>query len=344
MEFLRACLIFGSINCHLAGEKVVSTLEREGEYGFRKLFPDVDSKDICEIASRLLAVCEAKGIEVVTFCDDAYPEKLKEPGYSPPVIYTMGNLGMVDSFAGAVVGSRKPSSLGLEFTERVVEDLVGVGIPIISGMAVGIDQAAHRAALAAGGKTVAVLGTGLDVTYPSGSEKLMEQIVREGCVISQFPPGTPPKKHHFPMRNRIIAALSDFVCVMEAAEKSGSLITARNALDFGREVFAVPGHPLYPRSAGCNILIKSGAHPLTSAGDVLEVFGFSVKAKKKSFRRMVKGNEVVEMLLAQLETPLNLEDLSMRTHTPPEVLLPTIIELEMEGVLKRLVDGRYVVA
>lgn len=173
----------------------------------------------------------------------------------------------------AVVGSRKATPQGRAMAEHLGAGLAGRGIVVVSGCAFGIDAAAHRGALAAGGPTVAVLGGGLDVAAPPSNRGLAARIAREGCLVTEFPPGMPPLKHHFPRRNRIIAGLARIVVVVEAAGRSGALTTARHALAAGREVMAVPGHPYLPNSAGVNGLLVDGAHPVRSVDDVLHQLG-----------------------------------------------------------------------
>lgn len=324
-----------------------STLTPAGRRSFfARVKEGVDTKDrerVRETARRVADICRVKGISLITRVDEGYPSSLFDLTDPPPVIYFTGHLSVLDRFSGAVIGSRNPSGPGIEFTERIVSDLVRSGCPIVSGFARGIDQAAHRAALDAGGETVAVMGSGVDVIYPSGSESLARRITEKGCLLSEFPPGTPPLRHHFPQRNRIIAALSRFVCVMEAAEKSGTLITVRYALDLGREVFAVPGHPLYPRSKGCNLLIKEGAIPLTSADDVLETFGFtSLRGRGEERVRTSEGIAEGKEMLSLLENPLSPDEICARAGISVSEALAQLHLLEMEGLVRRMNDGRFV--
>ncbi len=210
------------------------------------------------------------GAGVVTFLDDGYPPYLRDIEQSPPILFSRGDISCLCNRGIAVVGSRRASARGIAFTRSLAGDIAALGIPIASGAAQGIDTAAHRGALDRGGKTVAVLGTGLDVPYPAQNAGLLDEIARTGCVVSEQLMGTPPLKYVFPQRNRLISAFSHAVVVMEAGERSGALITARWALEQGRDVGAVPGFPGDARSRGGNRLIKTGAFAVESVEDIIE--------------------------------------------------------------------------
>lgn len=207
--------------------------------------------------------------QVITLEDAAYPPRLAEI-YDPPLaLFVRGELREEDELSVAIVGTRRASPYGLRMAERLARELAERGVTVVSGMASGIDAAAHRGAMAAGGRTIAVLGCGVDVVYPSENRDLMEQIIGHGCVLSQFPMGTKPNRGHFPYRNRIISGLTMGVIVIEAPVESGSLITARHAAEQGREVFAVPGPVGSPNSAGPHSLIRQGAKLVETAEDIL---------------------------------------------------------------------------
>ncbi|HUN54830.1 MAG TPA: DNA-processing protein DprA [Smithella sp.] len=208
-------------------------------------------------------------INIITCLDELYPRKLQNIYGRPPYIYVRGSLNN-DDIHIAIVGSRQASTYGRYTTERISRELALKGITVVSGMARGIDSAAHRGAIAARGKTIAILGSGLDVIYPPENKKLYEDIIQNGAVISEFPLGTPPRSSNFPARNRIISGMSYGVVIVEAGEKSGSLITARLALEQGREVFAVPGSIDAAGSRGTNKLIKQGAKLIENIDDILE--------------------------------------------------------------------------
>ncbi len=212
----------------------------------------------------------AQGHTTLNLADERYPERLRTIPDPPPVLYCDGLPGPEDRLAIAVVGARRATSYGVRVTEALARDLARLGFTIVSGMARGIDAAAHRGALAAGGRTIAVLGCGLDVVYPPEHDRLKAEIARSGSVMTEFPPGTRPLASHFPRRNRILSGLALGVVVVEAAEGSGSLITARLALDQGREVFAVPGPLDAPLSRGPHGLIKQGAKLVETVEDIME--------------------------------------------------------------------------
>jgi len=209
------------------------------------------------------------GIHIVTFLDENYPRHLLNVYDRPALLYAAGQL-QSDDISIAIVGSRHASTYGKYTTDRISRELALRGATIVSGMARGIDSCAHRGALAAKGRTIAVLGSGLDVIYPPENKKLFDAIVQQGAVISEYPPGTQPLPFHFPARNRIISGMSYGVLVVEAGEKSGSLITAKLAMEQGREVFAIPGPIDSSSSRGTNSLIKQGAKLIDSVDDILE--------------------------------------------------------------------------
>ena len=216
-----------------------------------------------------LELIDKNKINIITYQDDFYPAKLMNIYDRPPFLYVRGNLNK-DDINIAVVGSRQASTYGKYTTEKISRELALKGLTIVSGMARGIDSVAHRGALTAHGRTIAVLGSGLDVIYPPENKILFADIIQNGAVISEFPLGTPPRSANFPTRNRIISGMSYGVVIVEAGEKSGSLITARLALEQGREVFAVPGSIDAAGSRGTNKLIKQGAKLIENTDDIME--------------------------------------------------------------------------
>ncbi len=221
---------------------------------------------------RELEKAEKLGVRLVTWDDAEYPSRLRDIYDPPPLLYIRGSLQEDDSHSVAVVGSRYPTIYGLMQAERIARGLGRRGITVVSGLARGIDSAAHRGAILSGGRTVAVLGCGIDIIYPPENQDLFEEVAAHGAVLSEFPFGTPPESDHFPIRNRVISGISLGVAVVEATLRSGSLITARFALEQGREVFAVPGNADSARSAGTNGLIRDGAKMVTQVEDILEEF------------------------------------------------------------------------
>ncbi|WP_051585788.1 DNA-processing protein DprA [Caldanaerobius polysaccharolyticus] len=285
----------------------------------------------------------SKGIDYVTFYDDSYPELLRHIYDPPPVLFYAGDLS-IDSIAIAVVGSRKPSYYGLKAADRIARDLAVSGITVVSGMARGIDGAAQRAAIDAGGKTVAVLGCGVDVVYPPENRDLYEKIREKGLVVSEYPPGTQPVAGYFPQRNRIISGLSRGVVVVEAGEKSGSLITAQAALEQGRDVFAVPGNIFSPMSAGCHRLIKDGAKLVTSAQDILEEYQWGIHAgpeREHQGTGDLSAEETKVYELIKLSETIHIDDLVAVAGIPVEKVNSILTLLELKGKVKRLPGKIY---
>ena len=217
-----------------------------------------------------LTSLEKIGAKVITWTDEEFPANLKNIYDPPPLLYVLGSLLPQDRVAVAVVGSRFPTTYGKAAAERIGKGLGQKGVTVVSGLARGVDSAAHRGAFSVGGRTLGVLGCGVDVIYPPENKELYQQVAAQGAVLSEFPLGTPPEGDHFPTRNRLISGLSLGVVVVEATLRSGSLITARFALEQGRDVFAVPGNVDSARSAGTNQLIQEGAKLVTRAEDIME--------------------------------------------------------------------------
>ncbi|ABO50503.1 DNA protecting protein DprA [Desulforamulus reducens MI-1] len=283
--------------------------------------------------------------KVLTIDDETYPYLLKCIHDPPPAIFVRGHLPQDDCIGIAIIGSRKPSPYGLVVTETLAGELARGGIEIISGMARGIDSASHRAALMNNGMTMAVLGCGPDIVYPRENEKLMKQIIEKGAIITEFPPGTMPEPWHFPSRNRIISGLSSAVVVIEAAEKSGALITADFALEQGREVMAVPGNINNPKSAGTNKLIKQGASLVTGALDILKELGIETKdiksQQKKSKKVTLEVNEK-KVLAVLSEIPQTMEQVINLSKLLPEEVAAALTILEIEGLIRSLPGKMYI--
>ena len=291
-------------------------------------------------------------ITVITYQDDDYPEKLKNIYDLPPFLYVRGSL-MKDDINIAIVGSRRATTYGKYTTERISRELAQKGVTVVSGMARGIDSAAHRGALAARGRTIAVLGSGLDVIYPPENKILFAEIIENGAVISEFPMGTPPIAANFPSRNRIISGMSYGVLVVEAGEKSGSLITARLALEQGREVFAVPGSVETPASRGTNRLIKEGAKLIENAEDILEEIIPQLEKTKVLSDRLTSENEAKlpakEIKLTKIEKQvadfifdkrIHVDDIIAATNLSPADVLSTLMSLELKNLVTQH-PGKY---
>lgn len=273
----------------------------------------------------------------IGFDDPSYPVALTTIADPPPVLWARGTIARLNTSAVAIVGARAASPYALSVAERLAADLARAGLVVVSGMARGVDSAAHRGALAAGGVTIAVLGSGADVTYPPEHASLARDIAASGVVVSELAPGTPPLPHFFPQRNRIISGLSRAVVVIEAGEKSGSLITARMALDQGRDVLAVPGNVLNGRNRGAHGLLRDGAKIVESADDILDELGM---APARSRAAATALDPILECLVPG--EPSDLDAISERTGLSPTRLLPRLFALELQGAVARVGGGRFV--
>jgi DNA processing protein len=275
-------------------------------------------------------------------CLDArWPAALDQLPDPPVALWVLGDPAALAERQVAMVGSRSPTAAGRRLAAQLAAGLVGAGFLVTSGLALGIDAAAHEAALDAGGRTLAVLGTGLDSCYPARNAALAARIARAGALVSEFPPGTPPRAAHFPQRNRLIAALSRGTVVVEAALRSGSLITARRALELGREVFAVPGSPLNPPAAGCLELLRDGAVLTRNTADILSER--SINCQEFLDYQPLENNpappgaparldKAYEMLLDALGfEPASIEDLVQRTGLAAGVVASMMLILELQG-------------
>ncbi|GAB4531964.1 MAG: DNA-processing protein DprA [Anaerolineales bacterium] len=285
----------------------------------------------------------AQGIRVLTWADAAYPERLRTLDAPPPVLYLRGDLLPADDWAVAIVGTRRVTRYGRQVAEELAAALAGQGITVVSGLARGVDGVAHQAALRAGGRTLAVLGCGVDQVYPPEHRHLAEEICAQGALLSDYAPGTPPDAVNFPPRNRIIAGLSLAVVVVEAGESSGALITAQFALEQGREVFAVPGSIYAPLSIGPNRLIKDGAHPLLSVADLLEVLNISRVAQYKQARLALPDDPVEARLLALLQAEsLHVDELGVRADLPIAQVSAALTMMELKGLVRQVGNMHYV--
>jgi len=298
----------------------------------------VRRRDALDIGSELNRLKQA-GVGYVTLIDDDYPALLREIFDPPAALFFRGGLAPAEN-AVAVVGTRRCSSYGRSVAERLGRELAEFGIPVVSGLARGIDAAAHRGALAGGGGTIAVLGTGLDICYPRENWRLMKEVAVRGTVISEFPLGMPGQPWQFPVRNRIIAGLSRAVVVVEAGERSGALITVDLALEQGREVMAVPGNVTSPVSRGPNNLIKMGARPVTCAADILEGIGLGTLIGEVGAMPALDRLEAKLLELLSQGT-LSQETLIQQTGAPAQKVLAALIYLELKGLIRSLPGGVY---
>lgn len=283
------------------------------------------------------------GVTLLTIEDPGYPELLRAAPNCPPLLYLRGAIEPADARALAVVGTRNPSPYGREAALRLTGPLAAAGITIVSGLALGIDGVAHTAALEAGGRTLAVLGSGVDLPYPERHRRLADQIVEQGALISDYPLGTPPAPANFPPRNRIISGLSLGTLVVEAGERSGALITVTFALDQGREVFAVPGHIFTRQSAGPHRLIRDGAQLVTSADEILAALQVDQISAQHEARAELPTDPVELRLLELLSRePAHIDDLGRAAGLPAAQVAALLAMLELKGLARQAAPMEYV--
>jgi len=293
-------------------------------------------------AARALATARRLGIDAVPWGGERYPVLLAPTTDAPLVLWMRGNPAVFDQPSVAIVGSRAATPYGLEAASRLAGDLAASGVLVVSGLARGVDSAAHRGALAAGGRTAAVLGSGVDVIYPPEHDGLCDAIAADGVVVSEWPPGTAPRPFHFPARNRIISGVSLAVVVVEAAEKSGSLITAGCALEQGRAVLAVPGNILSGRHRGCHALIRDGAGVVESADDVLaELRTSCLRSGSTPDGAAAAPTDPIAACMQPGES-YDVEALARETGLPAPQLLSRLLGLELQGTVRRVDGGRFV--
>lgn len=319
----------------LGGPQEVFRAGQDGVEGFpeqlAKLIRGFKDWDRVEKEMELAA---KSGAAIVAYDDPLFPQALKNT-YDPPcLLYMLGNGWSSGASAVAIVGTRRPTHYGTTMAETLGRDLAYSGVNVVSGMARGCDTSAHKGALKAGGFTTAVLGTGVDEVYPKEARKLYEEIVEKGVVVSEFPMGTQPHQYNFPKRNRIISGLSLGVAVVEAPLRSGSLMTARLALEYGREVFAFPGQVNSRSSSGTNRLIKDGAALIEGARDVLDALGLTLAEKPESQAVMPEGDEL--LIFKALGTSLvHIDALCEKTGLSAARASTVLLEMELKGMVEQ---------
>jgi DNA processing protein len=294
-----------------------------------------------ETLARTSAWLAAPGHDVVAWDDTDYPRALLELGYAPPVLFFVGRRELLNRPALAIVGSRNATAQGLDNARNFARALAEAGLTIVSGLALGIDAAAHEGALGRAGSTLAVVGTGLDRVYPARHRALAHRIADEGGLLSEFPPGTPPRENNFPRRNRLISGLAKGVLVVEAAQKSGSLITARYAGEQGREVFAIPGSIHSPLAKGCHKLIREGAKLVETAQDILEELGMAAQATGDLQSASGAPISASALLAALADDPVDIDTLVARTGLAAHAVTAELTELELAGIVASLPGGRW---
>lgn len=309
--------------------------------------PDAEA---CRRIDRELDAIHRKQVEVLTILDASYPARLRMIPDPPPLLYVAGMLTERDELAVAIVGARRATAAGRIMTEELAKDLAGAGVTVVSGLARGVDAAAHRGALAAGGRTIAVLGCGIDRTYPPEHERLRQEIEERGAILSELSLGAPPHNAHFPRRNRIISGLSIGVIVTEAAVNSGSLITARLAAEQGREVFAVPGFVKVETSRGTNALLKEGAALIEKAQDVIDAIVPQLEASSRARLSPQSpeerggdrfGNQEQLVYDALSYDPLTVDSLVEQTGLAVPSVMASLLSLELRQRVRQLPGQRY---
>jgi len=286
---------------------------------------------------------QSLGVEMLTWDDNGYPRHLKEIDQPPPVLYVRGSMIAEDEWAVAIVGTRRVTAYGRQVTEETATSLAHNGVTIISGLARGVDSIAHQAAISAGGRTLAVLGNGVDIIYPPENRILATQIMENGALVSDYALGTQPDGINFPPRNRIISGLSLAVIIVEAGLTSGALITASFAAEQGRDVFAVPGNINAPQSQGTNLLIRDGAQPLLNPQDVLEALNLTMVTEHRAVR-VALPSDPTEAHLYQLlsREPKHVDEIRSQADMPIETVSATLAMMELKGMVRQVGGMNYV--
>jgi DNA processing protein len=339
----RALLDFFGNDLSVAWEADSWTLARAGLD--RRTIESIEATRPKIDLDRELGLVEKYGVTVLTWADAAYPRLLREIPASPPVLYVRGELTADDEWCIGVVGTRKVTAYGRQVAEKLTAGLAEAGLTIVSGLALGVDRLAHQTALDVGGRTIAVLANGVEQPYPAANRKLAEAIVAEGrgALVSDYPIGTRPEAANFPPRNRIISGLSLGTLVIEAGERSGALITARNAIEQGREVFAVPGNVFSAASEGTNDLISQGATPALSAEGILRALDVQMAEPQKVVRQVIATTPQEDQLLAQLGSePLHIDEIGRWSGVAPAQLSGLLALMELKGLVRQVGAMMYV--
>ena len=294
--------------------------------------------------NKQLCVLREEKVRMLTMLDKDYPKNLKNLGDAPPILYCKGEILPEDSNAVAIVGTRMATEYGKNVARTLGGKLSELGITVVSGMAMGIDTQAHIGALSYTGRTLAVMGTGIDLVYPFSNLNLSKKILENGCLLTELPPLSPPLPYHFPARNRIISGLSKAVVAIEAAERSGVFSTVRWALEYGRDVYALPGDINRKVSAGTNKLIKDGAIPLTSYKDILANTRLKIKEAEERDRKVLCAlSETEKIIFKVLElNPKSTDNLAAETGLDPQTIMTTMALLELKGLSREVSGKRFI--
>ncbi|RLD02250.1 MAG: DNA-protecting protein DprA [Chloroflexi bacterium] len=284
-----------------------------------------------------------KNIRVMNWEDADYPARLREIAQPPPILYLKGEILEEDAWAVAIVGTRRVTAYGRQVTEEIATYLAQKGITIVSGLARGVDGIAHQAALKAGGRTLAVLGSGVNRIYPPEHRNLAASLSKSGAVLSDYAPDTPPEGSNFPKRNRIISGLSIATIVIEAGRTSGALITANFALEQGREIFALPGNIYAPQSMGPNKLIQDGAHPLLNPREILEILDLTRITQHKNAQQTLPTDATeLQVLSALSHEPSHVDEIRANTGLAVEKVSSTLVMMELKGMVRHVGNMNYV--
>jgi len=321
------------------GSLVAAGLDRRAIDAFLRARASLD------LESEMQKVIDA-GIDLLVWDSKGYPRYLKEISHPPPVLYVRGEISEADEWAIGVVGTRRKTAYGRQVATDLVRGLVNNKVTIVSGLARGIDSIAHKAAVEMGGRTIAVLGSGLDIIYPSENRTLANRIINgHGALVSEFPLGTKPEAKNFPPRNRVISGLSMGVIVVEAGKRSGALITADFALEQDREVFAVPGNITSPASRGTNSLIQEGAKLVRNVEDVLEELNMVMIQEKTAVQMaMPESAEEAELLKNLTHQPTHIDELTQQVQLPSALVSSTLTLMELKGMVRQVGGMQYVLA
>jgi DNA processing protein len=309
-----------------------TTLHDEGVYKKITAFKGWNNVD------RYLKAIREMGVDVLTIRDPEYPVQLRNIPDAPLVLYKKGALEIGPDTI-AIVGSRRASFESINMAEKIAQTLSSVGITVVSGLARGVDAAAHRGALKERGKTVGVLGCGIDICYPSENRSLFEKVYQEGCILTEYSPGEPPLQHHFPARNRIIAGLSKGVLVVEASQKSGSLITARLGLEYGREVMAVPGSIFDEGYRGANSLIKQGAKLIDGIDDIIATCFPNLTLKKEKQVDLSDDERYIYTIIGSIK--VHVDEVIEKSNMETRHVMALLTSLELKDAIRGIPGGFY---